>query len=63
MCRFACSGKESWESLLQLIRNEGHVDEVFALLIQDAVVRDEKGWDWQTQGYGQLITQMVAVSE
>ena len=32
-----------------------------ALMLRDVGVREENNWDWQTQGYGQTVFQLVQV--
>mmetsp|Transcript_25197 Transcript_25197/g.54767 ORF Transcript_25197/g.54767 Transcript_25197/m.54767 type:complete len:184 (-) Transcript_25197:136-687(-) len=51
--------KEAWENLFVLFESADHADKAMALMLSDAKVRDETSWDWNTQGYGQTIFQLV----
>ena len=53
--------KEAWAKLFSLIASEEPAALAMALMLRDVGVRDENNWDWQTQGYGQTVFQLVQV--
>ena len=65
LCCYDCllhgADKEAWAKLFSLIASGEHATLAMALMLRDVGVRDENNWDWQTQGYGQTVFQLVQV--
>ena len=53
--------KDAWSKLFGLIGSPEDAHKSMELILTDSVVRDSIEWDWQTQGYGQTIFQLVQV--
>lgn len=57
--------KEGWEKLLSRLQTPSHADRAMELLLADARLREQSGWDWATHGYGQtafLLVQAAAAA-
>lgn len=57
----APAGKEGWEKLLSRLQTPSHADRAMELLLADARLREQSGWDWATHGYGQTAFLLVQV--
>jgi hypothetical protein len=45
-----------------MIRSPEDAHAAMELMLSDSAVRDSVDWDWQTQGYGQTVFQLVQAS-
>lgn len=53
--------KEAWSKLFYLIETPEDACATMELMLSDAAVRDSNDWDWNTQGYGQTVFQLIQV--